>query len=99
MVMNIPELLIGIAITLGGIVSILLFMRTLQNLEKESTKYLLIVEAWSAVVMPLIGYNILFLGIEPWTITIVTISLGALMIAASLIIYDNQKIDYTAIKA
>ena len=99
MTMNIPELIFGTIAMSGGIMSVLLFMRTLTSFEKESERYLLILEAWSAVILLSAGYNILFLNIKPWTITMVMISLGALMIAVSFIIYDNQKVDYNLTKA
>ena len=89
------EFMIGVmAIMLGSITSGLLFMRTLDNLHLESTKYLLLVEAWSTIVMFLAGFNIIYLDVGPLTITTVTISLGTLMIAASFVIYDSQKVNY-----
>lgn len=91
---TILEIMIGIIAIVGGIISVLLFMQTLGNFERESTKYLLILEAWSAIVLLLAGYNILFLDIEPWTLTIVMIGLGTLTIATSFVIYDSQKVNY-----
>ena len=90
-----PELVSGAAAVSGGILGVLLFMQTLKNLEKESAKYLLVFEAWSAIVLLLVGFNILPL----LSTTIVMISLEALMIAASFVIYDDQKTKYDPTKA
>ncbi|MEA1936757.1 MAG: hypothetical protein U9N04_01450 [Patescibacteria group bacterium] len=92
---NITTLIVGIAVTGGGGISVLLFMQTLSNICAESTKYLLVVEAWSAIILLLVGLNILFaLDIEK--ITLAMISLGLLLIDISFLIYDKQKIDYRA---
>jgi len=93
-----PELAYSVsaaATVSGGILGVSLFMWTLKNLEKESAKYLLVFEAWSAIVLLLVGFNILPL----LSTTIVIISLGALMIAASFVIYDDQKTKYDPTKA
>ena len=96
--MAIPELIFGTIAVLGGIVGVLLFMQTLTNLERESTKYLLLAEACSAIVLLLVGFNILSL-INVENIKIVMISFGLLTIAIAFLIYDDRKIDYTATKA
>lgn len=93
---TIPELMIEIVVVSIGIVNALLFMKTFtKRPHVESTKYLLILEAWSAIVLSLVGLHILPL----LNVTIVLISLGALMLAASFLIYDNQKVNYAIIKA
>ncbi len=98
MTINILEFIVGTTMILGGIVGVLFFIQTLTNLKKESTKYLLVAEACSAIVLLLAGFNILSL-ISVENIKIVMVSFGLLTIAIAFLIYDNQKTKYNLIRA
>ena len=101
---NILEFVLGTTLILGGMISILLFVKTLLNPCTERTKYLLLIGMWSVMLMFLVGFDILSLNVEgainvPLATAMVLITLKAIIIYIAFAFYNSQKVNYDPIKA